>query len=71
MSIKGIAHPIALNAKISEQDGEYTATSSVEIDRTKWGIKYNSGKFFSLAKLGDKLIYDEFTVELDLVTRGS
>jgi len=37
----------------------------LKLDRTKWDIKYNSGKFFK--NLGDKLIYDDFEIEVEVV----
>ena len=40
------------------------ATSSMKIDRTKFGIEYGSGSIFK--SLGDKMIYDEFELIIDL-----
>lgn len=40
------------------------ASVDVNIDRTKYGIKYGSGSFFD--NLGDKAISDEFTLEIAL-----
>ena len=40
------------------------ATSSLKIDRTKYGIKYGSGSFFDA--LGDNMIYDEFELIIDI-----
>jgi len=40
------------------------ATSSMKIDRTKFGIEYGSGSVFK--SLGDKMIYDEFELIIDL-----
>jgi len=36
--------------------------AKVTIDRTKYGINYNSGNFFE--DLGDKLIYDDFKLRM-------
>jgi polyisoprenoid-binding protein YceI len=41
------------------------AKTDFEIDRTKWGITYDSGTFFQ--KLGDRAIKDEIYFDLDLV----
>ena len=35
------------------------------VDRTRYDIKYGSGSFFD--SLGDKTIYDEFTLNINLV----
>ena len=36
----------------------------VEIDRTKFGIKYGSGSFFD--DLGDRAIYDNFKIKFKI-----
>lgn len=41
-----------------------TGKAAVLVDRTKWGLRYGSGQFFK--GLGDKMIYDEFTLNIDL-----
>ncbi|MFL2564088.1 MAG: YceI family protein [Flavobacteriales bacterium] len=40
------------------------ATSSLKVDRTKYGIKYGSGSFFD--SLGDNMIYDEFELTIEV-----
>ena len=40
------------------------ATASLKVDRTSYDIKYGSGNFFE--NLGDKAIYDEFDLVVDL-----
>ena len=40
------------------------ATTTLKIDRTKYGIKYGSGSFFE--NLGDKAISDEFELTVNL-----
>ena len=40
------------------------ATANLKIDRSKYDIRYGSGSFFD--NLGDKTIYDEFDLEVDL-----
>ena len=68
LSIKGIENEISFPAKISIANNEASASGIAKLDRTKWNIKYGSGKFFE--SLGDKLILDDFTVELDLKARA-
>jgi hypothetical protein len=41
-----------------------TATTTFNVDRTKYGIKYNSKSFFE--SIGDKAIYDEFELKVSL-----
>jgi polyisoprenoid-binding protein YceI len=61
LTIKGITQPISFKA-VKTTSG-YTA--NVVVDRTKYDIRYGSGQFFE--GLGDKMIYDEFTLDVVLV----
>ncbi|MGB3618834.1 MAG: YceI family protein [Catalinimonas sp.] len=67
LTIKGITHAVNFPATVSNRDGQTRARAEFEIDRTKWNVRYGSGSFFE--GLGDKVIYDDFTIKLDLVTR--
>lgn len=58
LTIKGITHPVSFEAQKS--GNKYQA--SIDVDRTKYDIKFRSGKFFS--DLGDNLIYDKFTLDV-------
>lgn len=60
LTIKGKTNPIAFDLKMSNNSAETTLV----IDRTKYDIKYGSGSFFD--DLGDKTIYDEFTLNINL-----
>ena len=60
LTIKGIKNPVKFDAKV---DGNM-ASGKIKIDRTKYDIKYRSGNYFQ--DLGDKLIYDEFDLEVNL-----
>lgn len=65
LSIKGIVHSISFPALAHMSGGVAHAAASTSVDRTKWNVRYGSGKFF--ANLGDKLIKDDFDVELHIV----
>jgi polyisoprenoid-binding protein YceI len=67
LTIKGITVPVTLPATIVKDDKAYTADGKVTIDRTKWDIRYNSGKWFDPNNLGDKLIYDEIEITVHIV----
>lgn len=60
LTIKKKTHPISFtgtkNGKI------FTAT--LVVDRAKYDVRYGSGSFFK--NLGDKLIYDDFTIDVRL-----
>ncbi len=60
MTIKGKSNPIAFDLKMDDKQ----AYTELVIDRTKYDIKYGSGSFFD--NLGDKTIYDEFTLKINL-----
>lgn len=71
LAIKGISLPVSLVASIAQKGDVYVATGKATIDRTKWDIRYNSGKWFDPATLGDKLIYDDIEIEVTVVTLPS
>lgn len=60
LTIKGKTNPIAFDMKM---DGN-TATTNLTIDRTKYDVRYGSNSFFD--NLGDKTIYDEFDLAINL-----
>ncbi|MBY0424412.1 MAG: YceI family protein [Cytophagales bacterium] len=68
LTIKGITADITFPATIkTDAAGTVTADAIVKVDRTKYDIKYGSGKFFD--NLGDKAIYDEFELAVKLVAK--
>lgn len=60
ITIKGITKSITFDTTV----GAENATANVVINRTEFDIKYGSGSFFD--NLGDKMIYDDFELALDL-----
>lgn len=60
LTIKGITHPVTFDLTVTGN----TATTSFKVDRTKYGIKYNSKSFFD--SIGDKAIYDDFELSVKL-----
>lgn len=60
LTIKGITKPVTFDVSVYGSK----ATANVKIDRTKYDVKYGSGSFFE--NLGDKTIYDEFDLVVDL-----
>ena len=65
MTIKGITKSITFDANVKPEGGKVMGTAAIKLDRTDYDIKFRSGKFFP--DLGDKLIYDEFELEVSLV----
>ena len=68
LTIRGITHEIKFPFELAQYQNIFIAEGSVDIDRTLYNINYKSGKFFD--ELGDKLIYDNFTVQFKVQTRG-
>lgn len=65
ITIKGVTKEIKFPATITEENGKITANSTIVVDRSEFDIRYGSGSFFD--NLGDKTIYDDFTLEVSLV----
>lgn len=64
-TIRDQTHPVTFLAKVTEADGQLTIDGNVELDRSKYNVRYGSGSFFD--DLGDNLIHDNFTVGFSLV----
>lgn len=64
--IKGITQSISFPAQVTVNGNKAEAKAKFDVDRTKYDIKFRSGSFFE--NLGDKMIYDNFTLDLNLVT---
>ena len=67
MTIKDVTQTISFPAKVGVKNGIAAATGKVTIDRTKFGLKYGSKTFFD--SIGDKAIYDEFTLAFNIVAK--
>lgn len=60
LTIKNITEPIEFEAELSNN----VATAILDVDRTKFDIKYGSGSFFE--NLGDKMIDDNFNLRVNI-----
>lgn len=60
LTIKGITHPITFETQ--RNGNEFVA--EIVVDRSKYDVRYGSGSFFD--NLGDKMIYDDFTMTVNL-----
>ncbi len=65
LTIKDKTNEISFDAIVKLEDGKIFCTGSVIIDRSKFDVKYGSKKFFP--NIGDKMIYDEFTLKFNVV----
>ncbi|HPT30184.1 MAG TPA: YceI family protein [Prolixibacteraceae bacterium] len=66
LTIKGITHPITFTATVGQEGKALVASGKMTINRAKYEVRYGSGSFFQ--GLGDKMIYDDFTLDFRLVT---
>ena len=67
LTIKGITNPVEFNAKVTANGDKVNADGVITVNRTLFGIKYGSGSFFQ--GLGDKVIYDDFTLAFSVVAQ--
>lgn len=67
LTIKGITHPITFSAKTEVKNGIVKLNSKLVIDRTKWGIRYKSGKFYDL--LADQTMSDSIEFYIKIVAK--
>lgn len=64
LTIKGKTNPVTFVASLVKSDKGINLKSEVNVNRTKYDIKYGSGSFFK--GLGDKAIHDDFTLNVDV-----
>ena len=67
LTIKNKTKEIKFDANVKESGTTYVAEAAIKIDRTDFDVRYGSGSFFD--SLGDKTIYDEFDLNVKVVTK--
>ena len=67
LTIKGKTKEVKFDSIVKESGNNYVAEAAIKIDRSEYDIRYGSGSFFD--SLGDKTIYDEFDLNVKLVTK--
>ena len=67
LTIKGVTNPIEFKATMQKKDEGTWFFANITVDRTKYNIRYGSGSFFD--NLGDKTIYDEFKLKVNLMVK--
>lgn len=67
LTIKDISNPIEFKATSQKKDDGTWFYANITVDRTKYNIRYGSGSFFD--NLGDKTIYDEFKLKVNLLVK--
>ncbi|BDD00248.1 YceI family protein [Persicobacter psychrovividus] len=64
LTIKGITKEIHFPATIALSPTFITAKALITVDRTAFDVRYGSGSFFD--DLGNKTIYDDFKLEVNI-----
>lgn len=64
LTIKDKTNEISFNATVKMESNKLFATGDAIVDRSKFDVKYGSKSFF--ADIGDKVIYDEFTLKFNI-----
>lgn len=67
LTLKGITHPVGFDAHINTITDTTTISGKIVIDRTKYGMKFRSGNFFT--NLGDTLIYNDFDLNIHVTAK--
>lgn len=68
LTIKDVTKSITFPATVLEStDQKKVVTAKITFDRTDFGVKYNSGKFFQ--NLGDKVIKDQVDLEITITVK--
>ncbi|HVX52096.1 MAG TPA: YceI family protein [Chitinophagaceae bacterium] len=67
LTIKGITNPVTFPAKIEVKSGIVNASGKLVIDRTKWDIRYRSGKFYD--NLANNTISDSIEFNIKIVAK--
>lgn len=68
LTLKGTKNTLTFPATLEVGD-QLTLNAKFKFDRTKWDVKYNSGKYFS--EIGDGAISDAIGIELNIVATKS
>ena len=66
LTIKSTTKQINFDAHV-HGEGSLSATAEITIDRSEYDVRYGSGSFFD--NLGDKTIYDDFILKINLATK--
>ena len=67
LTIKDITHPLSFTAHLMHTEPFLKAQAILSFDRSKYDVRFRSGKFFE--NLGDKLILDDIDIDIILVSQ--
>ncbi|MEL6562488.1 MAG: YceI family protein [Bacteroidota bacterium] len=67
LTIKGTTKEIKFIANLDQSGNSLKGNADLTVDRSEYDIRYGSGSFFD--NLGDKTIYDDFELSVNLVAK--
>ena len=67
LTIKGVTNPVEFKTTMQKKDDGLWFFTNIIVDRTKYNICYGSGSSFD--NLGDKTIYDDFKLKVNLLVK--
>ncbi len=67
LTIKGITKPVTFPVKVTQSSKGAMVKGTIVVDRSKYDMKFRSKSFFDAATLGDKMVYDDFEIEVELM----
>ena len=67
LTIKDMTNPVEFKSTMQKKDDGVWFFANIVVDRTKYNVRYGSGSFFD--NLGDKTIYDEFKLKVNLLVK--
>lgn len=67
LTIKGVTNPVEFRTAMQKKEDGVWFFANIIVDRTKYNVRYGSGSFFD--NLGDKTIYDEFKLKVNLLVK--
>ncbi len=67
LTIKDITHPLSFTVDLMHTEPFLKAQAILSFDRSKYDVRFRSGKFFE--NLGDKLILDDINIDIILASQ--
>ena len=68
LTIKGVTRTVTFPAKMEVKDGILKANGKLIIDRTDWGIRYRSGKFYDI--VADEIVSDDIEFYMNILAKN-
>ncbi len=68
LTIKGVTRPVTFSSIMEVKDGILQANGKLIIDRTNWGIRYRSGKFYD--DFADQIVSDDIEFHMKIVAKN-